>query len=83
MFVGSPHTLDLIRSGVVQLIINTPLGSRAHADGEEIRACAIQLNVPLLTTLSAAMAAVAGIRALKEKDLKYRSLQEHYTRQKR
>jgi carbamoyl-phosphate synthase large subunit len=83
MFIGSPHTVDLIRSGNVQLIINTPLGSRSHADGEEIRATAIQMNIPLLTTLSAAMAAVAGIRALKEKDLTYRSLQEHYAKQKR
>jgi carbamoyl-phosphate synthase large subunit len=83
VFIGSPHTVDLIRSGNVQLIINTPLGSRSHADGEEIRATAIQMNIPLLTTLSAAMAAVAGIRALKEKDLTYRSLQEHYSKQKR
>ncbi len=83
MFLGSPHTVELIRSGAVQLIINTPLGSRAHADGEEIRATAIQVNVPLLTTLTAAMAAVAGIRALREKGLTYRSLQEHYARQKR
>ncbi len=78
MHIGSPHTVDLIRSGVVQLIINTPLGSKSHTDGEIIRANAILMNVPLLTTLSAAMAAVAGIRALKEKDLTYRSLQKHY-----
>jgi carbamoyl-phosphate synthase large subunit len=38
------------------------------------------MNVPLLTTLTAAMAAVTGIRALKEKDLTYESLQEHYAR---
>jgi carbamoyl-phosphate synthase large subunit len=80
MHVGSPHTVDLIRSGAVQLIINTPLGPKTHTDGEEIRASAIQMNVPLLTTLTAAMAAVTGIRALKEKDLTYRSLQDHYAR---
>ena len=82
MHIGSPHTVDLIKSGAVQLIINTPLGTRAHADGEEIRAAATLMNAPLLTTLSAGIAAVAGIRALKEKDLKYRSMQEHYARQK-
>ena len=82
MYLGSPHTVELIRSGVVQLIINTPLGSTSHADGEEIRATAIQMNIPLLTTLSAAMAAVAGIRALKAKDLTFRSLQEHYAKQR-
>ncbi|HEY2982181.1 MAG TPA: ATP-grasp domain-containing protein, partial [Anaerolineales bacterium] len=35
---GSPHTVDLIRSGGVQLILNTPLGPNAHLDGAEIRA---------------------------------------------
>jgi len=83
MHLGSPHTVDLIRSGAVQLIINTPLGTKAHADGEEIRAAAIQMGLPLVTTLSAAMAAVSGVRALQEKGLEYRSLQEHYARQTR
>jgi carbamoyl-phosphate synthase large subunit len=82
MYKGSPHTVDLIRSGAVTLIINTPLGTKAHADGAEIRAAAIRLNLPLLTTLSAASAAVSGIKALREKELQYRSLQEHYVAQK-
>ncbi len=77
---GSPHTVDLIRAGKVQLIINTPLGSHAHSDGAEIRAVAVAMNVPLLTTLSAAAAAVAAIRALRQKELRYRSLQEHFAR---
>ena len=76
---GSPHTVDLIRSGQAQLVINTPLGPHAHVDGAEIRAAAIAMNVPLLTTLSAASAAVAAIRALGQNALKYRSLQEHYS----
>jgi carbamoyl-phosphate synthase large subunit len=79
--LGSPHTVELIRSGAVGLIINTPLGTKAHADGEEIRAASIQMDLLLLTTLSGAMAAVAGIRALREKGLEYRSLQDHYARQ--
>ncbi|HSB01098.1 MAG TPA: carbamoyl-phosphate synthase large subunit, partial [Anaerolineales bacterium] len=75
---GSPHTVDLIRSGRVQLVLNTPLGPNAHSDGVEIRAAAIAMNVPLLTTLSAAAAAVAAIQALKKKELHYRSLQSHF-----
>jgi carbamoyl-phosphate synthase large subunit len=51
-----------------------------HADGVEIRAAAIQMNLPLLTTLSAASAAVVGIRALREQELTYQSLQDHYGR---
>jgi carbamoyl-phosphate synthase large subunit len=75
---GSPHVVDLIRSGKVQLIINTPLGPRTHSDGAQIRAAATLMNVPLLTTLSAAMAAVSAIQALRHKELRYRSLQEHF-----
>lgn len=79
---GSPHTVDLIRGGQVQLVVNTPLGPHAHSDGAEIRAAAIAMNVPLLTTLSAAMAAVAAIQALRKKELSYRSLQSHFARKK-
>jgi len=75
---GSPHTVDLIRSGQVQLVLNTPLGPNAHSDGVEIRAAAIAMNIPLLTTLSAAAAAVLAIQALKKKELHYRSLQSHF-----
>ncbi len=66
---GSPHVVDLIRGGQVQLILNTPLGPEAHTDGAEIRAAAIFMDVPLLTTLSAATAAVSAIRAVKQKEL--------------
>jgi len=79
---GSPHTVDLIRGGQVQLVVNTPLGPHAHSDGAEIRAAAIAMNVPLLTTLSAAMAAVAAIQALRKKELSYRSLQSHFARKR-
>jgi carbamoyl-phosphate synthase large subunit len=75
---GSPHTVDLIRGGKVQLILNTPLGPNAHYDGAEIRAAATLMDVPLLTTLSAAAAAVSAIQAMNKNELRYRSLQDHY-----
>ncbi len=78
---GSPHVVDFIQEGKINLILNTPLGPVTHSDGALIRAAATRMNVPLLTTLSAAAAAVAAIRALRQKDLKYRSLQEHYAQQ--
>ena len=78
---GSPHTVDLIRKGEVQLILNTPLGPNAHFDGAEIRAAATLMDVPLLTTLSAAAAAVAAIQAMNKNELPYRSLQDHYRMQ--
>ena len=78
---GSTAIEDLIRSGKVQLILNTPLGTHAHSDGARIRSAAIAMNVPLLTTLSAGIAAVAAIQALNKKELKYRSLQSHFVEQ--
>ncbi len=75
---GSPHAADYIQAGEIDLVINTPLGSTAHSDGALIRTTAIRYGVPLMTTLSAAQAAVQGIRALRDKSLKSRSLQEHY-----
>jgi carbamoyl-phosphate synthase large subunit len=75
---GSPHTVDLIRNGTVQLVFVTPLGGQSQADGVEIRAAAIAMDIPLVTTLSAAAAAVAAIQALRHKELKYRSLQSHF-----
>jgi carbamoyl-phosphate synthase large subunit len=75
---GSTQIVDLIRAGKIQLVLNTPLGPHAHRDGAEIRAAAIAMNVPLLTTLSAAMATVSAIQAMSKKELKYRSLQSHF-----
>jgi len=75
---GSTQIVDLIRAGKIQLVLNTPLGPHAHTDGAEIRKAAIAMNVPLLTTLSAAMAAVSAIQALGKKELRYRSLQSHF-----
>ncbi|MBX3035910.1 MAG: carbamoyl-phosphate synthase large subunit [Anaerolineales bacterium] len=79
---GSTQIVDLIRAGKIQLVLNTPLGPHAHTDGNEIRKAAIAMNVPLLTTLSAASAAVSAIQAMRKKELKYRSLQSHYEEMK-
>ena len=76
----SPHVVDLIHTGEVALIINTPLGAHTHSDGARIREAAIAMDVPLLTTLSAAAAAVSAIRALRRKELKYCSLQAHFAK---
>jgi carbamoyl-phosphate synthase large subunit len=75
---GSPHVVDAIRAGEVQLIINTPRGGTAHQDGARIRSVAHLFGVPIITTLTGAMAAVQGIRALKQKPLRVRSLQAHH-----
>ncbi len=75
---GSPHIVDAIRAGEIDLIINTPRGGQAHYDGGLIRGMAHLYGVPIVTTLSAAAAVVQGIKALKQKPLKVRSLQVHH-----
>jgi carbamoyl-phosphate synthase large subunit len=75
---GGHHIAARVAAGEIDLIINTPLGQRAYDDSRAMRAAAIRHNVPLLTTLSAAQAAVNGIRALREHELEVRSLQRHY-----
>jgi carbamoyl-phosphate synthase large subunit len=77
---GAPSTADLIASGTVGLVISTPLGQRAYADGQALRSAAIRHGIPLVTTLTGAAATVSAIRALKAKDLEVRSLQDHHAR---
>jgi carbamoyl-phosphate synthase large subunit len=73
---GSPHVVDLIRERRCDLVINTPTGSGARADGHEIRTAAVRHNVPCVTTMTGATAAVRAIAARVEGDAEVRSLQE-------
>jgi carbamoyl-phosphate synthase large subunit len=60
---GSPHVVDCIRGGDVDLVINTPTGSGARADGYEIRSAAVRQGLPCLTTMTGASAAARAIFA--------------------
>jgi carbamoyl-phosphate synthase large subunit len=73
---GSPHVVDLIQELRCALVINTPTGSGARADGYEIRTAAVRHNVPCVTTMTGASAAVRAIAAKIEGDSDVRSLQE-------
>ncbi|MCS6834513.1 MAG: carbamoyl-phosphate synthase large subunit [Anaerolineae bacterium] len=75
---GSPHVLDMLKAGQIHLIINTPLGSQSYEDGAIIRSAAYQAAVPIVTTMSAAMATLQGIKRLLQKPLRVRSLQAHH-----
>jgi len=73
---GSPNVVDLIREHSCDLVVNTPTGSGARADGYEIRTAAVRHGVPCVTTMTGASAAVRAIAAGIESDPKVRSLQE-------
>jgi carbamoyl-phosphate synthase large subunit len=72
---GRPNIVDLVKTGKVDMVINTPLGRESFYDEKSIRRAAIRYNIPCITTLSAANAAARGIRALVEQSLEVAALQ--------
>jgi len=62
---GRPNVLDMLKNGEISLIINTPEGSEARSDGYYLRTAASLLNIPCITTISGASAAIQGIYELK------------------
>ena len=73
---GRPNIEDLIRSGKIQLVINTPIGRQAAHDDKYLRRAAIDYCVPTFTTLAGARAAVEAISSLQINQLTVQSLQE-------
>ena len=73
---GAPSIVDLIDQERVDVVINTPSGRRARADGYEIRAAAVAADKPLFTTIAQLGAAVAAFEAITE-GFEVRSLQEY------
>ncbi len=73
---GRPNFVDVIKSGQVDLIINTPLGQTSFRDGWGIRTAALQHNVPFITTIPGAIAAVEAVIALRQNQMTVVSLQE-------
>lgn len=69
--------VDVIKAGDVAMVINTPYGnSGPRVDGYEIRSAAVSMNIPCITTVQGASAAVQGIEAGIRGDIGVRSLQE-------
>ena len=76
VYEGRPNAIDLLVSGRIQLLINTPLGKLTQQDDYAIRRAALQHRVPYTTTLSAASAACDAIIALRSRAGEVRPLQE-------
>ena len=75
---GQPDAVDLIATGEVQAVVNTPRGRGSRSDGAHIRSACTVHGVPCLTTVAAARAAAAGIAEWGATTLSVRSLQEHH-----
>tara|TARA_Y100000766_G_C18891075_1_gene598577 strand:- start:920 stop:2233 length:1314 start_codon:yes stop_codon:yes gene_type:complete len=73
---GRPNIEDLIRSGLIQLVINTPVGSQALYDDAYLRRAALEYNIPTFTTIPGANAAIKAIKSLRVNKIDTFSLQE-------
>jgi carbamoyl-phosphate synthase large subunit len=73
---GSPHVVDWIEDGQVDLVVNTPVGTGARTDGYEIRTAAISRGIPCITTMAGAVAAARAISAARRGAPGVISLQE-------
>ena len=79
--VGDPtgsDAVELISSGKVDMVVNTPRGRGPRADGVHIRTAASVHGVPCVATVAAALAAAAGIADWSHHALRVRSLQEYH-----
>ncbi len=63
---GSPHVVEWIERGDVNLVVNTPTGSGARTDGWQIRRAAVTRGIPCLTTLAAGVSAARAISSTRQ-----------------
>jgi len=73
--LGEPTIVEILNSGDIALVINTPVGRGTRQDGWAIRTAAIQRSVPCITTTAGFAAAVQGIKALQSEDLSVKPIQ--------
>jgi len=74
---GRPHIGDSMKNGQIQLIVNSPSGEEAKADGKMIRRTALAYKIPVITTLAGAKAAIAAIRSLQTGAISVTALQDY------
>lgn len=71
-----PSIVELITAGEVDVVVNTPSGRSARADGYEIRAATVAVDKPIFSTVAELSAAVSALSAI-EKPFSVRSLQQY------
>ncbi|MEW6354851.1 MAG: carbamoyl-phosphate synthase large subunit [Planctomycetota bacterium] len=74
---GRPHVLDLIKNDEIAMIINTVSGKAPRRDETHMRTIAIARGIPLISTISAASAAVGGMEEMLRSGMSVTSLQEY------
>ena len=74
--IDSKSAVDLIETGEINLVVNTPFGRDSKKDGWLIRSSAVARGIPCITTIPGLKAAVSGIKALKSAPISTKSLQD-------
>lgn len=75
---GRPNIIDRIINNEIDFIINTPKGARARTDDYYIRRAAVDFNIPYITTIPGALAAVKGIETIKTKEMTIKAIQDYH-----
>ncbi|MFC1823427.1 carbamoyl-phosphate synthase large subunit [Thermodesulfobacteriota bacterium] len=75
---GRPHIVDMIKNEEIDLVINTTSDRKAISESSSIRQTALTFNIPYTTTLAGARATAFAIKAVKEGELKVKTLQEYH-----
>jgi carbamoyl-phosphate synthase large subunit len=76
---GRPHIVDRIKDGAIDLIFNTTEGWQSLKDSQPIRASALALKIPYVTTAPASVETAKAIVALATRSLEVRPLQSYYS----
>jgi carbamoyl-phosphate synthase large subunit len=74
---GERSIVEMITSGEVDVVVNTPSGADARSDGYEIRAATTAADKPIFTTVAQLSAAIGSFEIIREKKFSVKSLQEH------
>ncbi len=75
--------MDHIKSGDIDLIINVPAGSKSLIDSRPIRQVAVSQNIPYITTMEGAQAAVSALDSLEKTGYTVKSIQEYGNKNKK
>ncbi|USR89760.1 carbamoyl-phosphate synthase large subunit [Phormidium yuhuli AB48] len=75
---GRPNVLDAVKNKQIQLIVNTPSGEDAQAEGRTIRRMALAYKIPIVTTIAGARATAAAIRTLQAGSYQVKALQDYF-----
>ena len=76
---GKPDIVDLIKANAIDLVINVPAGRKGLIDSKPIRSATVSQNIPYITTLEGAQAAIGGMDSLKKTGFSVKTIQEYCT----